>query len=56
MKRCCGDQTVTGKEQQSVVQVIQQQPKERPVANRHLKLTYGKRLERRFVDLIVFIQ
>jgi len=56
VKRFRGDQTVTGREQQSAVQAIQQQPKERPDANHHLKFTYGMRLIRRFVGLCWFIQ
>ena len=41
VKRFRGDQSVTGREQQAVVQALQQQPKERPDANHHLKFTYG---------------
>jgi len=41
VKRFRADQSGAGREQQAAVQAIQQQPKERPDANHHLKFTYG---------------
>jgi len=40
VKRFRGDQTA-GRDQQTAVQPVVQQPKERPDANHHLKFTYG---------------
>jgi len=41
VKRFRADQAMAAREQQAAVQAIQQQPKERPDANHHLKFTYG---------------
>ena len=41
VKRFKNEQGVTSREQQAAIQAIQQQPKERPDANHHLKFTYG---------------
>ena len=41
VKRFKHEQGVTSREQQAAIQAIQQQPKERPDANHHLKFTYG---------------
>jgi len=41
VKRFRADQAIAAREQQAAVQAIQQQPKERPDANHHLKFTYG---------------
>jgi len=41
VKRFRADQSITQREQQAAIQAIQQQPKERPDANHHLKFTYG---------------
>jgi len=41
VKRFRADQAMVAREQQAAVQAIQQQPKERPDANHHLKFTYG---------------
>ena len=50
VKRFRADQAMAAREQQAAVQAIQQQPKERPDANHHLKFTYG-RFKRGFRDL-----
>merc|ERR1712098_451988 len=41
VKRFRSDQDQIAKQQQAALQAIQQQPKERPDANHHLKFTYG---------------
>merc|ERR1719422_229484 len=41
VKRFKNEQGITSREQQAAIQAIQQQPKERPDANHHLKFTYG---------------
>merc|ERR1719334_1515918 len=41
VKRFRADQDQIAKQQQAALQAIQQQPKERPDANHHLKFTYG---------------
>lgn len=42
VKRFRADQDQIAKQQQAALQAIQQQPKERPDANHHLKFTYGR--------------
>ena len=42
VKRFRADQEQIRQQQQAAIQAIQQQPKERPDANHHLKFTYGR--------------
>merc|ERR1712112_31154 len=49
VKRFRADQEQIRQQQQAAIQAIQQQPKERPDANHHLKFTYGVNAWRRWV-------